>query len=224
MERIMRPAVFTIPVPVVNAICATQSFTATSQTVVINGSLKDPKYYRAFVGAGIQRTINIFCTGNISTSTFTITGFDLRGTALTTSFAGPTGNVTATTPGALATCGTEFYEVSNVTCGTAATTPFTVGTGATGVTNWVQGDVNKNPFAMTVAVITTTYAITVQDTPDNVQSTSSPNVFNHATLVATVSNTESNYAYPARFVRAIFVATTANPIAGGAQVTFIQAG
>lgn len=223
----MRPIVYSFPTITAAEVCATQTTTATDQALLINGGLSNVAVgVTPFVAVlpGIQRSIQISSTGNISTSTFTISGFDLRATGLlSTTLAGPTGLLipTHTT--------IEFNQITAISVGTLATIPFTVGVGATGSTNWVRTDTFINPFNMSIAVVTgTSQPVTVQDTPNNPNTASNPTVFNHATLVTVVANQESNYAFPVAFTRAIFTATAVaaatSSATTAAQVTFIQAG
>lgn len=225
----MRPIVFSYPTQTAVEVCATQTTTATSEALILNGGLSNfplkgtQGYSPAVTLPGIQRTVMISCTGNISTSTFTVSGFDTRGVAITTSIAGPTGTLIPTVTAY------EFNKVTSVSVGTFASIPFTVGVGATGSSNWIRNNVYANPFNMTISVVNTgtSPAVTVQDTPNDVNTTASPSVFSHATLVSVVTSQESNYAYPVNYVRAIFVATNAAATSSAQaipQITFIQAG
>jgi len=218
----MRPAQFTFTAPSVNAICATQTTTATSQAVAINGSLRDYsaldyQVQRAVVGAGIQRTITITSTGNISTSTISISGVTVNGVSLTTTVTGPNNTTASTT--------TEFAVVTAVSVGTIATTAFTIGTGSIGTTNWVQTDTFKTPFAVTVAcnITATTTIASVQDTPGDVNDSAfaTTMIFTHPTMSAISVSAESNYAYPARFIRSIVSGMTTS---GNYVFTSAQAG
>lgn len=223
----MRPIVFSFPTETAVEVCATQTTTATDQALLINGGLSNINVGRTPIFAafpGIQRSIQISSTGNISTSTFTISGYDLRATGLlSTTVAGPTGTLipTHTT--------IEFNQVTAISVGTLASVPFTIGVGATGSTNWVKTDTFITPFNMAIAVVTgTSQPVTIQDTPNNPNTTSNPAVFSHATLVTVTVNQESNYAYPVPYTRAIFVATAVaaatSSATTAAQITFIQAG
>lgn len=226
----MRPIVISYPTETANEVCATQTTTATDQALILNGSLANRTQYlqtnavpRA-VFTAIQRSVQISSTGNISTSTFTITGRDVRGVAFTTTLAGPTGLLipTHTTQ--------EYNQITAISVGTLATIPFTIGVGATGSSNPVETNTFGNPFNMSVTVVTgTSQPITIQDTQDNAADTSvSPVWFSHATLVTVTVNQESNYAFPVRYIRAIFTATAVAAATSSAstagQVTFVQAG
>lgn len=226
----MRQVTFSYPTMTAAEVCATQTTTVASQSLTINGGLSNiaqlngAGYIPVAVCAGVQRSVQISSTGNISTSTFTISGYDLRATGLlSTTVAGPTGTLipTHTT--------IEFNQVTAISVGTLASIPFTVGFGATGSTNWVMTDKFKNPFNMTVGVITgTSQPVTIQDTPNDPNTTSVPTTFNHATLVTVTVNQESNYAYPVNFTRAVFTATAVaaatSSATTAASVFFIQTG
>lgn len=226
----MRQVTFSYPTETAVEVCATQTTTSTDQALKINGGLSNISnltgwgYVPVAVFPGIQRSIQISSTGNISTSTFTISGYDLLATGLlSTTLAGPTGTVipTHTT--------IEFNRITAVSVGTLATIPFTIGVGATGSSNWVMTDKFKNPFNISVGVITgTSQPVTIQDTPNDPNVTSSPTTFNHATLVTVTVNQQSNYAYPVNFTRAVFVATAVaaatSSATTAASVFFIQTG
>lgn len=226
----MRQVVFSYPTMTAAEVCATQTTTATSQALIINGGLSDISrlYGVGYIGQavfpGIQRTIQISSTGNISTSTFTISGYDLLATGLlSTTLAGPTGTIipTHTT--------IEFNRITAISVGTLATIPFTVGVGATGSSNWIMTDKFKNPFNMAISVITgTSQPVTIQDTPNDPNVSTAPTTFNHATLVTVVANAQSNYAYPVNYTRAVFTATAVaaatSSATTAASVFFTQTG
>lgn len=221
----MRPITFSFPTQTQNEITAAQATAASGAVIPLNGTLSNiaqinsPGYIPVVAFPGVQRTAQIFSTGNISTSTFTITGVDIRNIAVSTTLAGPTGTALPvhTTQ--------EFARITSISLGnTLASSPFTIGVGASGSTNYIMTDIFANPFNMTIAVITgTSGPVTVQDSPDNANDPNvTPTLFNHATLVGVLANQESNYAYPVRFVRAILLATAA--ATSVANITFIQAG
>ena len=228
----MRPITFSFPTITQNEICATQTTTATDQGLVINGSLSNfnllngQGYSPAAIAVGVQRPVAIFSTGNISTSTFTISGFDCRATGLlTTSFIGPTGTATQTQSS------TEFNRVTAIRVGTLASISFTVGFGASGSTNWVNLNKFQNPFNVTLSIVTSTgVPITVQDTPLDLNTTvpTAASTFNHTVLATITTSTQSNYQMPVSYVRAICTATlntAASALATSAPViTIIQAG
>lgn len=224
-----------------NAIAATQSITATAGGgVILNGALAPignitpsattatsiSQFDKAVVLSGIARTISIFATSSATNCIFTIVGQDLSGNTITATVIGASGGgATATIPNNLATTnGVDFHIITGV-ISSASVGNFTVGTGATGETNWLISDLYKTPFSMTVgasALTATTTTYSVQDTPDNVQTATAPNVFANATInsIATVA-LESNYAFPVSAVRGI---VTTNSATGGVQFFFNQAG
>jgi len=228
----VRPVTFSFPTFTQNEICATQTTTATSQSAIVNGSLSNINiqngqgYSPLAVAVGIQRPVAIFSTGNISTSTFTISGYDCRATGLlSTSFAGPTGT------GIPVQSVTEFNRVTAVSVGTLASSSFTVGFGPSGSTNWVNLNKFANPFNVTISVTTSTGApITVQDTPLDLNQVipAAAFTFNHSTLATVTVSAQSNYTLPVNYARAICTATLNTASAALATsapaVTSIQAG
>lgn len=230
----MRPVQYSFPAPVYNGIGATQSWTTpTGAYVVLNGALSqqvqgtvDPasRYVQL---PGIQRTIGIFSTGNLSGVVFYASGLDTNGRVVTASFIGPSGGSSSATD-AFATFTSaiaqfEFSVVNYIYATSIASSAFTVGTGATGSTRWFQTDTFVTPFNVTAAVLTATAAaITIQDTPNDPNVSTAPAVFSHATLVGVVANQESNYAFPVRNVRGIV--TTNSATGAGSTVSLQQAG
>ena len=226
----MRPITFSFPTITQNEICATQFTTATDQSLLINGSLavvNAKGQYPYALAPGIQRPVAIFSTGNIETSTFTITGYDCRATGLlSTTLIGPTGTATQTQTT------TEFNRVVSVTVGAVSLATFTVGFGASGSTNWVNPNKFQDPFNVTISVanVGTGAPITVQDTPLdlNVTAPTAAFTYNHTVLATITTATQSNYQMPVTYMRAIFTATrstAANSTATvGPSVVFQQAG
>lgn len=223
----MRGIVFNYPTMTANEICATQTTTATDQALIINGTLSNIGQGRtpfAAVFPAIQRSVQISSTGNISTSTFTISGFDCRATGLlTTTIAGPTGLLIPTHTV------TEYNRVTAISVGTLASSTFTIGGGATGSTNWVHAERFVTPFSLNCVVVTgTSQPITIQDTSQSAALLPSPVTFNFATLTTVTINQEAAYTAPVVYVRAVFTATlvaaaTSSATTAG-QVTFLQAG
>lgn len=214
----MRQVSYTYPAPDYNGIAATQNWTtSTGAYVVINGDLSrqvqgttDPSQ-RFAVFPGIQRTIGVFSTGNLSAVVFYASGVDTNGRTVTASFVGPSGGSAGTASDCFATFTAEFHQVNYLYATSAATSLFTIGTGATGSTRWATMDSFKNPFNVSLSVITATIAaVTVQDTPNDPNVTSSPTAFNHSTLATVTVSAQSNYAYPVKFVRGIVTTNTAS--------------
>lgn len=225
----MRPVTYSYPTQTFTAVAAAQSWTsATGSYVVLNGSLSQQVQgtsdldQRFALFPGIQRTIGIFSTGNLSAVVFYASGTDTRGQVVTASFIGPSGG-SSTASDAFATMTAEFNKVNYIYATSIASSSFSVGVGATGSTRWTMTDYFVAPFAMTVAVNTaTSLPITVQDTPQNANEVAPTQTFNHSTLATVTVSAESNYAFPARFVRAIFTPT--GTATGAGTVTFIQTG
>lgn len=227
----MRPVTFSFPTETAAEVCATQTTTATSQALILNGGLSNigqlnspaGGYVPQVVFPGIQRTVQISSTGNISTSTFTFAGFDIRGVAIATSIAGPTGTVIPTKTVS------EFNRVTSVSVGTLASVPFTIGGGATGSTNWVHPNSFVSPFSMNISITTgTSQPVMIQDTPDDASAAAPTNIFTNLNFATVVTSTQSAYTTPVNYVRAIFTATLVSAATSSAStaavVTFLQAG
>jgi len=215
----MRPVIFSFPTQTVNSVCATQTTTATDQSLVLNGSLSNFNAgvtpFAVTVAPGIQRTLTVTSTGNISTATFTITGVDTSGYAVSTTLTGPN-NGTATTVA-------EFFKVTAISVGTIATSAFTVGVGATGTSRWAIVDTFQNPVVVTVAINTATSApVSIQHTFDPISTSTSPMIISATGLTTITTATNLSYSENATAYRAIFVAT--GTATGAAQVNIIQSG
>ena len=235
----MPPVQIIFPGTSANSIAATQSITATANGfVILNGGLApvgnltpsastptNSSNVKPVTLAGIARTVNVFATFSATAIIFTVGGYDLNNNFITATFNGASGGAaTATSPNTLATSnGVDFHIVSFVQA-SASVGPISVGTGATGETNWRVMDYYKCPFNVTVGgkltATTTTYSIL--DTPDNVQTATAPTTFTNAVIngIATTS-LESNYAYPVNAIRGI---VTSNSASGGVTFFINQAG
>lgn len=226
----MKQVTYSFPAPDYNGIAATQSWTtSTGSYVVLNGDLSqqiqgtfDPASRYAEM-PGIQRSIGVFSTGNLSAVVFYASGVDARGAVVTASFAGPSGGSAGTASDCFATFTVEINRVNYMYATSAATSVFTVGTGATGSTRWDTMDTYKTPFNVSLSVITATIAaVTIQDTPNNPNTTSAPTVFSHSTLATVTVSAQSNYAYPVSFVRGVVTTNTASGT--GSTIVIQQAG
>lgn len=213
-----RPIQITFPAADADGICLAQT-TAGATPLVIDGALKDlaatmQQVTRAVMGAGIQRTVSLTSTGNLSGINFTIVGTDVNGAAVSEVLAGPSNNTVYTTA--------LYNTVTSITPDAAVGTAVSAGSGSTGNTRWLMTNVNIAPANLSVSVdITATANVTVQDTPDDVQSDTSPTTFNHPTLAALTASAQSNYAYPARYVRCVMNSSSGN---GAFTLSVIQAG
>ena len=215
----MRPVIFSFPTQTVNSVCATQTTTATDQSLVLNGSLSNFNAgvtpFTVTVAPGIQRTITLTSTGNISSSTFTISGIDTSGYAVSTTLTGPN-NATATTVA-------EFFKVTAISVGTIATTAFTAGVGITGTSRWAMVDTFQNPVVVTVAINTVTSApVSIQHTFDLISTSTSPMIIAATGLTSITTATNLSYNENATAYRAIFIAS--GTATGVAQVNIIQSG
>ena len=215
----MRPVIFSFPTQTANGVCATQTTTATDQSLVLNGSLSNFNAgvtpFAVTVAPGLQRTLTVTSTGNISTATFTITGIDTSGYAVSTTLTGPN-NATATTVA-------EFFKVTAISVGTIATSAFTVGVGATGTSRWAMVDTFQNPVGVTVAINTATSApVSIQHTFDPISTSTSPMIISATGLTTITTATNLSYSENATAYRAIFVAT--GTATGAAQVNITQSG
>lgn len=201
----MKPIQITWPAAVTTAVTTAQT-TAGAGSLTINGTLLDVKatmqgVFRAKFAPGINRTVSLTSTGNISGVNVTIAGFDSEGNAVTETIAGPNNNTVFTA--------VLFNVVTSVTVNGAVATAMSVGSGTTGRTRWLMNDHFKTPFHLTVAVdVSGTINYTVQDTPDDIQRNASPKAFDHPVLVAQTTDGESNYAFPARATRCVINSAT----------------
>lgn len=208
------PAVFAWPAADADSIAALQT-TSGSGSFILNGDLVSisPSGIRTVTLPGIQRTVSLTSTGNISGVNFTIVGTDTRGAAVTETRAGPNNNTVETTA--------TYHTITSVTVNGAVGTNTSVGTGTTGSTRWYAGDIWQTPFQQTlqVEIPSGTINVTVQATSDDVNEDSAPVTFNHPTMAAITASTLSNWAFPCRFTRMVVNSATD----GLATFTVIQA-
>lgn len=226
----MHPVSYTFPTMTQNEICATNASAASGTTLVLNGSLSvlppggsgDANRYVAL--SGIARPIEVFSTGNINTATFTFTGLDVNGYALTTSFAGPSGS------GVITQSVTEFSVVYTASVLTAAASPFTVGFGPSGITRAMSADGFITPMNTTYAVVkaATSGPISFQHTFDPILLSSGPPTWSAVTFgtgIAIASQTVATSVTVTENItacRAILVATAA--ATGVIQAVIMQCG
>lgn len=158
-------------------------------------------------------TIAGIAATNHSGKTFTITGTDADGIALTDTIAGPNGAVTVTST-------YHFATVTSVTVSaTTGADTFNIGWSAVAVTQTVVTDWRENQMQISLAlVITGTVSVTVQHTLDNVRDVTQPDKLNwlpHSTLAAKTASADGNYAYPITAARMLV-----NSVTAGATVAF----
>ena len=217
----MRPVIFSFPTQTVNSVCATQTTTATDQSLVLNGSLSNFNAgvtpFAVTIAPGIQKNLTLTSTGNISSSTFTISGIDTSGYAVSTTLTGPN-NGTATTVA-------EFFKVTAISVGTIATSAFTAGVGITGTSRWVVIDNYQNPVITSVAITmntATTSLVSIQHTFDPISTTTTPTVTAATGLSSIGTSTNLTFNENATAYRAIFLSTTT--ATGTMNVNFNQSG
>lgn len=239
----MIPVRISFPGQLNNAIAATQSITATAGGgVVLNGSIAlrsniSPSATTAssitgsnqpVVMAGVARPVTIFATTSATNCVFTVIGLDLRGNVITATINGASGGgASATVPNNLATTSGVDFHIVNGVVSSASVGNFTVGFGATGVTNFYVTDPYKAPFMVVAGADTsatlTTY--TIETTYDNIQTTTTPVV---ATTGA-VSNIATTTLY-AGFTATVGAITglrgsvSGNSASGGITFQFVQSG
>ena len=162
-----------------------------------------------------QRIVGIYSGGNLAARVFTITGTDGSGAVISETITGP--GVGATVSGVL-----MFKTVTRVYVDGTIASDAEVGTTDVGATQIIPLDQHISPFAIGLFVEIASGAtvnVTVQYTPDNVQTLTNINSAAlgvagviwtpHASLTNKTSNGDSNIAYPATAVRMLVNSGTA---------------
>lgn len=149
---------------------------------------------------------------NHSAKTFTVTGTDPDGFALSEGIAGPNGVATVST--------TKYFKtVTSVTVSsTTGADTFDIGwsgvmVGPMFLLNWRQVD-----FQVSLGVVITgTINYTVQHCMDHIREVTTANLawWPHATLVSKAANTDGNYASPVTATRLLV-----NSVTAGATIIF----
>lgn len=210
----MKPIVksFTVQAAVNNAVCADQT-KATAGALVIDG---------ANASGGVATfpaayAVSVTSDGNDSTRTYTITGTDSVGRAITETITGPNATTVYTT--------SVFLTVTAVSVGGGGTVgTVRVGFGSFGATAPLPMDYQGRPeFSLQVVVDTSggTPTWTIQQTLDDVQTNAYPTWFDHpdSDLVTQTINRQGNYAFIPAAIRLKVASGT-----GKATLTVIQAG
>ena len=175
---------------------------AALQTTGAAGTLPFPISYSE---PSIQRKLTLTSGADISGVTFTFTGLDANGLAVTEDLLGPSSNTVTTV--------NEYSPDTRtlvITTDAAVSSAVSVGTGTVGTTRWIENNIHFGPFNVGLAVyISGTASVTVQDSPANnpVTDTIVP-VFNHPVLAAITASAESNYAFPGSWTRAVLNSST----------------
>ena len=192
-----------------NAVCLAQT-RGTAGALTINGG-------NAVNGVAIFNAayaVTVTSTGNDSTRTYTITGTNAAGNALTETITGPNATTVSTTSAFLTV--TEILVVGGGTVGTVR-----AGFAAPGVTAPLPLDNHGRPDISLQVVVSGTVTWTVQQTLDNPSTVNIPTWFDHpdTNMVSQTVNRQGNYAYVPAAVRLRVTSGT-----GRATLTIIQSG
>jgi hypothetical protein len=216
----MRPAQFIFSAADRDGIAAAQT-TAGAVALALNGALALPRQPWnsgpvGFMGAGVNRTLSLYSTGNLSGINFTIVGLDASGNAVTEVLAGPNNTTVYSV--------NLYNTILSVTPNGAVATAVEAGSGTTGATNWYAVDYYLDPANIGLWLkISGTISVTVQLTPDAfLQTTTAPSTFNHAYLTTVTADAASALTYPAQGIRMLVGSSTVD--SGAAIFTIIQAG
>ena len=192
-----------------NAVCLAQT-RATAGALTLNGS----SVVSGVAVFNAAYTVTITSTGNDSTRTYTVTGTNAAGNALTETITGPNAT-TVSTSGAFLTV-TGVSVVGGGTVGTVR-----AGFAAPGVTAPLPLDIHGRPDISLQVVVSGTVTWTVQQTLDNPFTTNMPTFFDHPdpNMVTQTVNRQGNYAYVPAAVRLRITSGT-----GRATLTIVQSG
>lgn len=234
----MIPVRVTFPGTASTGIAAAQTFTAAAGGgFILNGTLapvgnltpsattatKVSQFDRPVVLAGIARPLTITSTTSATNCVFTVVGLDLLGNVITATIVGASGGSGTASDTTATTNAVDFHIVTGVlTSGSCSAV--SIGTSATGETNWFVCDTFKSSFNLTVGAdltaTTTTYS--VQQTWDNVQTATAPVTITNATISAI--STTSLYAAVTQPTAAVRGIVTTNSATGGCVFQFVQSG
>lgn len=172
----------------------------------------------AFASGGVatldvQRQVELESAGNLSAVTFTITGTDDQGRAISEAIAGPSGGTVATA--------LNFLTITQIAASGAVGTNVEIGTNGVGASINIPVDVYLSPTDIGLAIVVSgTVNVTVQHTFDDVfDPEATLTWFDHPTLSAETANADGNLAFPPRAVRLL-----TNSGTGTATLTLVQAG
>jgi len=156
----MRPIrnVYTLVASDTDGICASQTPLAAG-ALTINGVLASG----GTVTLSTPQHVSVDCAGADSGRTFTVTGTDFIGQALTESIAGSASSQTKGT--------SNFKTITSVTVDAATAGAITVGVLGECETPWIPLNTWANPFQYAYTVDVTTATFTVEGTLTNVQDT-----------------------------------------------------
>lgn len=132
----------------------------------------------------VPARLTLTSTGNISARTFTLTGTDYRGYAISETIAGPNNNTVTST--------LTYATVTAVSVDGAVGTATSVGTSQSGASGVIPLDLYLNPFNVTLGVeISGTANVTVQYTNDDINVTTSLDLLTWNALSALTTITAS---------------------------------
>ena len=160
----------------------------------------------------VPQPVTITSAGNISASTFTVTGTDWKGDALVESIAGPNAG-TSTTTG-------HFYTVTDVSIGGAAAAALTVGITAVAAFPWVELTQGLSEFNYSYYVDIGTATFQVESTLDDLRDTSITPVVNATVEASGSSDAGGSSTAPCTGIRVNVTAFTSGDI----TLTVVQAG
>lgn len=209
----MRPKEITLtPQSDADGICQSQKPAAGgSQSLTINGALTSGGSATLNHGHLITITSDNADNGR----TFTLTGTDFRGYALTEDVTGPNTTTVESTK--------YFKTITSVVVDDDTAGNITIGANGKSASQIVPLDTYQNPFNIGIGVdISATLTYTIQHTFDDVQISdlSTLKWFNHDDLAAKTADDDGNYAFAIRAVRTLITSFTSGTI----TTTFIQSG
>jgi hypothetical protein len=175
------PEVFNWPAPDTQAISLTQSLSGAGN-LLINGHLTiNAAQPGNAIFPRMSRTVSLTSTNNLSGVNFTITG-TYNSQIVSETRAGPNNNTVYTTQ--------LFDSVTSVSANGAAAA-VSIGTGTTGHTRWFNYDYNRHFSTLSIqAVVAGTIDYTFNVTLDDVQTNSSPAVFQPIMALTTATTNQ----------------------------------
>jgi hypothetical protein len=171
----------------------------------------------ALVAGGIAtmaeaQIVSIESTGSLAGVTFTVTGTDADGRNISEDVTGPNNSTVVTT---------QYYKtVTQIAVDGAVGTNTEVGPlkANGGVTKSIPSNWRSREGSIAL-VVSGTATVTVQQTYDDVQTSTAPTWFPNSGITTKTANTEGNHDYPVRGVRLSLASWTS----GDVSVTYIQA-
>ena len=192
-----------------NAVCLDQT-RGTAGSLTLNGG-------SVVAGVAVFNAaylVTVTSTANDSTRTYTITGTNSSGMAISETITGP--NTTTVSTTRYFKTVTDVAVVGGGTVGTVR-----VGFGSSGVTPPIILDIHGRPDISLQVVVSGSATWTIQQTLDSMWDVPAPTWFSHPdpNMVAQTVNRQGNYAYVPAAVRLQITSGT-----GTATITIIQSG